>query len=88
MPGFVVPEAQLEAERAPGDTAWKAVAIDARTGSEFLELHVARYEPGRSRPRVLDGVQEIMYAVSGRGTLLVDGGSHELEPGTAAYLQA
>ncbi|MGB2874327.1 MAG: cupin domain-containing protein, partial [Gaiellaceae bacterium] len=42
----------------------------------------------RSRPRVLDGVQEIMYAVSGRGTLLVDGGSHELEPGTAAYLQA
>jgi mannose-6-phosphate isomerase-like protein (cupin superfamily) len=64
------------------------VAIDARAGSEVLELHVARYDPGRSRPRTLDGVQEIMYAVSGRGTLLVDGGPHELEPGTGVYLLA
>jgi mannose-6-phosphate isomerase-like protein (cupin superfamily) len=33
-------------------------------------------------------VQEIMYAVSGSGSLTVGGESHELEPGTAAYLTA
>jgi mannose-6-phosphate isomerase-like protein (cupin superfamily) len=64
------------------------VAIDARAGSEVLELHVARYEPGRSRPRTLDGVQEIMYAESGRGTLFVNGERNELEPGTGVYLVA
>ena len=86
MPGHAVSERDLQPARAEGDTAERAVAIDASFGSELLELHVARYDPGRSRPRTLDGVQEVMYAAAGRGTLVVDGKGHELEPGTAAYL--
>ena len=86
MPGHAVSERDLQPARAEGDTAERAVAIDASFGSELLELHVARYDPGRSRPRKLDGVQEVMYAAAGRGTLVVDGKGHELEPGTAAYL--
>jgi quercetin dioxygenase-like cupin family protein len=85
MRGHVVPEQELEVSRESGDTASRAVAIDSRTGSELLELHVARYEPGRSRPRKLEGVQEIAYTASGRGTIFVDGEGHEVETGTAAY---
>ena len=88
MRSRVVPERDLEPIRESGDTASRAVAIDGRNGSEILELHVARYEPGRSQPRALEGVQEIMYTVSGRGTVLVGEERHELDPGTAAYFVA
>jgi quercetin dioxygenase-like cupin family protein len=86
MHGCVVPEGELEISRASGDTASRAVAIDSRSGSELLELHVARYDPGRSQPRTLDGIQEITYTASGRGEVFVDGERHDLEPGTAVYL--
>jgi mannose-6-phosphate isomerase-like protein (cupin superfamily) len=86
--GHVVHERDLDRTRAAGDTATRAIAIDERAGSSVLELHLTRYEVGRSLPRRLEGVQEIMYAVSGTGTLIVDGASYQLEPGTAAYLRA
>jgi len=88
VPGHAVSERDLQPARVEGDTAERAVAIDASFGSEVLELHLARYEPGRSQPRTLDRVQEVMYAAAGRGTLIVDGKEHELAPGTAAYLVA
>ena len=88
MTGYVVHEEELQADAQNGDTAARAVAIDSSNGSSVLELHLARYGPGRSSPHALEGMQEIMYAVSGKGSLLVAGQSHELEPGTAAYLTA
>jgi mannose-6-phosphate isomerase-like protein (cupin superfamily) len=86
--GHSISERELQSTRAEGDTAARAVAIDSELGSERLELHVTRYEPGRSLPRSLEGVQEILYTVSGRGTLFVDREPHELEPGTGAYVAA
>jgi mannose-6-phosphate isomerase-like protein (cupin superfamily) len=86
--GCVVHEGELQANTRNGDTAARAVAIDSSNGSSVLELHLARYGPGRSSPHTLEGIQEIMYTTSGRGSLTVDGESHELEPGTAAYLTA
>src|SRR5207248_3181141 len=47
---------------------------------------LARYKPGRSQPRTLDGVQEVMYAAAGSGKLIVGGEEHEVEPGTGAYV--
>jgi mannose-6-phosphate isomerase-like protein (cupin superfamily) len=88
MRRHAVSERELTSTRIERDTASRTVAIDAAFGSEVLELHVVRFDPGRSRPRALEGLQEIMYAVSGRGTLVVDAEPHELEPGTAAYLVA
>jgi mannose-6-phosphate isomerase-like protein (cupin superfamily) len=88
MTRHAVAERDLETSRADGDTASRAVAIDQSFGSELLELHIARYEPGRSQPRTLDGAQEVMYAVEGEGTLIVDGEPHRLEPMTAAYVVA
>ena len=86
MAGHVVHENELESRRVDGDTASRATAIDTSAGSRFLELHLTHYEPGRSLPRRLDGVQEIVYAASGRGTMFVEGEEHELEPGTGVYL--
>jgi mannose-6-phosphate isomerase-like protein (cupin superfamily) len=88
MRRHAVSERELTGTRGEGDTASRTVAIDAAFGSELLALHVVRFEPGRSRPRNLEGVQEILYAASGRGTLFVDREAHELEPGTAVYLVA
>jgi len=88
MSGYVVHEGELQANARNGDTAARAVAIDSSNGSSVVELHLARYGPGRSSPRTLEGSQEIMYTTSGRGSLRVAGESHELEPGTAAYLTA
>jgi mannose-6-phosphate isomerase-like protein (cupin superfamily) len=88
MRRFVVPEGELEGRRDDGDTASRVVAIDSGGGSELLEMHIARYEQGRSKRRSLDGFQEILYVVSGRGTVVVDGQPHELEPGTAVYVAA
>jgi quercetin dioxygenase-like cupin family protein len=85
---YVVPPSEIELRREEGETVSRGVAIDSSGGSEVLELHVARYEPGRARPRRLDGVQEIVYAAAGAGTLIVDGRPHELEPRTAAYVAA
>jgi mannose-6-phosphate isomerase-like protein (cupin superfamily) len=86
--GYVVHEGELQANARNGDTAARVVAIDSSNGSSVLELHLARYGPGRSSPRTLEGIQEIMYTTSGSGSLTVGGESHELEPGTAAYLTA
>jgi mannose-6-phosphate isomerase-like protein (cupin superfamily) len=86
--GYVVHERDLESTREEGDTADRAVAIDSSVGSSVLELHLARYEAGRSRPRTLEGVQEIMYTCSGSGTLAIGGEAQKLEPGTAAYITA
>jgi mannose-6-phosphate isomerase-like protein (cupin superfamily) len=88
MRRHAVSERELTGTRGEGDTASRTVAIDAAFGSEVLALDVVRFEPGRSRPRKLEGVQEILYAAAGRGTLVVDGDAHELEPGTAVYLVA
>jgi mannose-6-phosphate isomerase-like protein (cupin superfamily) len=84
--GHVVHESELESRRLDGDTASRATAIDAAAGSRFLELHVTRYEPGRSLARRLDGAQEIVYGASGGGTIVVDGEEQDLEPGTGVYL--
>ena len=86
VPRYVVSTREPEMRREDGDTASRVVAIDSDQGSELLGLHLGRYEQGRSRPRTLDGVQEIMYVVSGRGTVFVDGRPDELEPGTAVYV--
>jgi mannose-6-phosphate isomerase-like protein (cupin superfamily) len=88
MRRFVVPEAESEARPDGGDTASRVVAIDSKGGSELLELHVGDYAQGRSRPRPLEGIQELMYVVSGRGTVVVDGQPHDVEPGTAVYVAA
>ncbi len=51
-----------------------------------LELDVVDFAPGRSSPRRLDGRQELLYVVSGTGTLQLGVEQYPLEPDTAALL--
>jgi mannose-6-phosphate isomerase-like protein (cupin superfamily) len=64
------------------------VTIDSSHGSEHLEQCVIRFAPGRSEPRSLADRQELLYVVSGVGTLSVDQTDYALEPGTGAYVVA
>src|SRR5438093_7471924 len=53
-----------------------------------LVQRVFHFAPGRSEPRALDGVQEVLYAAAGQGTLVIEGAEHDLEPDTGAYVAA
>ena len=88
MPGFAISEDAVESSREDGDTASVRLTIDRSSGSEQLEQRVIRFAPGRSKEHVLDGRQEVVYVVSGRGTLIIEGREHELEPEMGAYIAA
>jgi mannose-6-phosphate isomerase-like protein (cupin superfamily) len=82
----VVAERDLEASTAPGDTIAVRVAFDRRTGSEALEQRVLRCSPGRSAARGPEAREEALFVLDGRGTILIDGVAHRLEPDTAVLV--
>jgi mannose-6-phosphate isomerase-like protein (cupin superfamily) len=84
--GFVIAEQDVVGARAPGDTAEVRTTIDASRGCERLEQRVIRFSPGLSSARDSDGRQEVLFVVSGRGTLFLEGLEHPLEPGTGAFV--
>lgn len=85
---FVVAEKDVEGRRIEGDTALEKVVMGVHTGSRLLEQHVTRYAPGRSLPRREEGRDELLFVVSGRGTLELEGEPYELEPDAAAYVRS
>ena len=85
---FVVAEEDVAGRRAEGDTALVKVVMGARTGSQLLEQHVTRYAPGRSLPRQEEGRDELLFTVSGQGTLELEGVPYELRPDVAAYVRS
>jgi mannose-6-phosphate isomerase-like protein (cupin superfamily) len=88
VPGFVTSEEAVEPVGERGDTATERITIDRSAGSERLVQRVIRFAPGRSKPRSLDGAQQVLYVAAGHGTLLVEGREHDLEPDTGAYVAA
>jgi len=87
MRAHVVHEQDVRGRTAGNDTAEVRVTLDSSVGSDRLEQRVIRFAPGKSQPQKLEGVQAILYTVSGRATLEVGGQSHELEPEAGAYLR-
>ena len=85
---FVVAEEDVEGRRSEGDTALEKDVLGAHTGSQLLEQHVVRYATGRSRPRGEDGRDELLFVVSGTGTLELEGEPHPLEPDCGVYVRA
>jgi mannose-6-phosphate isomerase-like protein (cupin superfamily) len=88
MRGFVGSEQAVEGRAEVGDTAAVKVTIDRGSGSERLEQRLIRCASGRSKPRTLEDRQQVLFVVSGTGTLFLDGGAHGLEPDTGAYVAA
>jgi mannose-6-phosphate isomerase-like protein (cupin superfamily) len=86
--GYVVAEHEIAGGAQPEDTATVRVTIGPGSTSRRLEQRVERYRQGRSTPRELEGCQEVLYVVSGRGRLHVGGRVYELEPDLGAYVAA
>jgi mannose-6-phosphate isomerase-like protein (cupin superfamily) len=86
--GFVISEAAVESTRENGDTADVRLTIGKDEGSELLEQRVIRFATGRSKEHTLEGRQEVVYVISGRGTITIEGRTHELEPDMGAYIAA
>jgi mannose-6-phosphate isomerase-like protein (cupin superfamily) len=85
---FVVAEADVDGRRAEGDTVLEKTTMDRSSGSQLLEQRILRFAPGRSLERGDDGRDELLYVVSGSGTLEVDGEAHALEPDVGAYVRS
>lgn len=85
---FVVSESDVEGRTLDGDTALEKVIMGPRTGSQLLEQRVTRYAAGRSLPRGDQTRDELLYAVSGSGTLELDGEPHDLQAESGAYIRA
>ena len=84
--GYVVDVDEVEAQRGDAGGAAIQITIDASRGSDRLTQRVLRFPAGRSGPRALEGgLQEILYVVSGAGTLHLNG-EHVLEPDTGVYV--
>jgi mannose-6-phosphate isomerase-like protein (cupin superfamily) len=84
----VVDPASVEPVRDAGDTAQVRVTFDRAGGCERLEQRVIHYGAGRSRARSNGRAQEILYIVSGSGTLRLDGAEHALEPDAGVFVGA
>lgn len=84
--GFAIAARDVASVCAPGDTADVRTTIDAASGCETLEQSIIRFSPGRSLPRGGTGRQEVLFVLSGSGTLHLDGVAHALEPWTGAFI--
>jgi mannose-6-phosphate isomerase-like protein (cupin superfamily) len=85
---FVVAEDDVEGRRAEGDTALVKLVQGPHTGSAVLEQRVTSYAPGRSLPRGEAGRDELLYVISGSGTLELEGDRYDLEPESGVYVRA
>ena len=79
-----ISEHDVEGRRSEGDTVQEKRTLD--TG--LLEQRVLRFSPGLSLERGEDERDELLYVVSGSGTLVLDGEPHPLEPELGVYIRA
>ena len=79
-----ISERDVEGRRPEGDTVLEKVTLDAG----LLEQRVLRFSTGRSLERGETDRDELLYVVSGKATLELDGEPHPLEPDTGAYVRA
>jgi mannose-6-phosphate isomerase-like protein (cupin superfamily) len=85
-PRRVVAERDLEPRTHAGDSVALRVTFDRSAGSDALEQRVLRFAPGRSGDLGPDDREEALFVLEGRGAVLLDGATHELEPDTAVLV--
>ena len=75
-------ESSAEARQIDGDTATMRITIGPGFGCDALEQRVIRFAPGLSQPHGGESREELLFAVSGMGTVILGGTRHELGPET------
>jgi mannose-6-phosphate isomerase-like protein (cupin superfamily) len=88
MAGYVISERDVEVSELADDTVRVRFMIGRGHGCRRLEQRIARFAPGMSKPQAVGDVQAVLFVVSGRGRLHVDGTAEELEPRTGVYVAA
>jgi mannose-6-phosphate isomerase-like protein (cupin superfamily) len=84
---YVTDEASAEAARRDeDDTASTRVTIGTDFGCEALEQRVIRFAPGRSRPQGGGTREELLFVLSGSGSVDVGGSTLDLEPETGVFV--
>ena len=81
----VQPEERDEVE-LPGSHGWVRLMIDGSTGALHLVQRVFRFESGHTPDLHNETSEDVMYVVSGSGSLDAGGASIELVPGTACWM--
>lgn len=84
MPGYVTAEADAKTPVETEDTVRTRVTIGPGFGCDDLEQRIVRFAPGRSGPLGGGAREELLFVLSGSGTLVLDGEEHPLEPETGA----
>ncbi|MGH3650960.1 MAG: cupin domain-containing protein [Acidimicrobiia bacterium] len=71
-----------------GDTVSTKTTIDGSVGAERLVQTLLSFATGTSAPRRNDGRDEVAYVVSGAGSLVLGGHTHDLRPDLGVYIRA
>ena len=87
MSGVVRDCEQVPERRAGNDSAAVREVIDARDGCELFTLRTLRAVVGHSIARATGEAAELLFVVSGDGTLVTSDGEHPLEPETGVLLR-
>jgi mannose-6-phosphate isomerase-like protein (cupin superfamily) len=86
MAGCVVAEQDAPAKSDPDEILTERNTIGEHVGCAELEQSVLEVGTGRTRPQSAGDGEEVLFVLSGRGTLILDGQEHSLEPEAGAYL--
>jgi mannose-6-phosphate isomerase-like protein (cupin superfamily) len=86
MAGCVVAERDTPARRDADDVASERHTLGEHVGCRELGQSVIEVARGRARPRETGRDEEVLFVLSGRGSLILDGREHALEPEAGAYL--
>src|SRR3954468_15905228 len=70
----------------PGSNGWVRVMVDDAMGARHLVQRVFRFEPGHTPELHNETSEDVMFVVSGHGTVDLGAASVELAPGTAVYV--
>src|SRR4051812_38189549 len=84
MGGCVVNEQDAPARQEDGLTC--RATLGPHVGCTLLEQNVIELAPGGSAARSASESEEVLFVLSGRGGLRLDGAEHALEPESGAYL--
>jgi len=83
---FVVDAASVTGRPARDSALIERAVLGAHTDSPWLEQTVLELEADGACARQTGSAEEVLFVLSGHGTLRADGAGHELEPATGVYL--
>jgi quercetin dioxygenase-like cupin family protein len=83
---FVVDAASVTGRPTGCAALVERASLGAHTGSPWLELSVLELESGGSCARATGGREEVLFVLSGHGTLRTGATDHALEPEAGAYI--